>query len=108
MSMNSSSSSIKVIHMIPLEWAATLVWTTECGENLRDVRGKTAREKVIKFLAEQDIKYTQESLRNLEVGNTQSIDVKILLALCDFYKIPPSDLIPSALIGVSRNFLSTT
>jgi DNA-binding Xre family transcriptional regulator len=108
MSVSSSSNSIKVIHMIPLQLAATLVWTIECGENLRAVRGKTAREKVIEFLAQKEIKYSQESLRNLEIGTTQSIDVKIFLALCDFYNIPPSDLIPSALVGISNNFLSLT
>ena len=90
--------------MIPIEWAATLVWTKECGEYLKEIRGKTAREKVVQFLSQQGIKYTQESLRNLEVGMTQRIEVKVFLALCDFYRIHPSDLIPSALIGVSKNF----
>jgi DNA-binding Xre family transcriptional regulator len=104
MDINSTSSTIKVIHMIPIEYTATLIWKKEHGEKIQELRGKTAREKVSKFLADKGISYSQESLRKLENGTTQSIDVQVFLSLCDFFNIHPSALIPFALVGVSNNF----
>jgi hypothetical protein len=106
MNKDSSLVEIKVINMIPLEWAATLVWPLKCSEAMRSIRGKTPRKKVIDFLDEKGIKYSQEALRNLENGATQTIDVQVFLALCNCYGIHPSTLIPSALVGVSNNFSS--
>ena len=106
MNEDSSLVEIKVINMIPLEWAATLVWPLKCSEVMRALRGKTPRKKVIDFLDEKGIKYSQEALRNLENGITQTIDVHVFLALCNCYNTHPSILIPSALVGVSSNFSS--
>lgn len=106
MSENSSTNRIRIIDMVPLEWASALLWKPECGTRLRSLRGKTPRREIIASLAAQDINFTEESMRRLEDGLTKSITPIMLNALCESLSIQPAELIPAMKIGVADNFSS--
>ncbi|BBD69562.1 hypothetical protein NIES4072_31040 [Nostoc commune NIES-4072] len=97
--MSSDSANIKAeklvkLIMVHLNWVVLIAWNKECGERLKNARGKTARRKIASEMELLGVDCSQEYIRKLETGDASSVSTSILLTLCKVLNIEPFDLCP--------------
>jgi DNA-binding Xre family transcriptional regulator len=94
--------------MIPLEWVVLVAWNKECGQKLRELRGKTSRREIAEGIVKQGVECSQEYVRKLESGDASAVSTSILIALCKTLDADPSAIIPIIDANVPKIFCTPT
>jgi DNA-binding Xre family transcriptional regulator len=108
-SANIEARSLVNLAMVHLDWVVLVAWNKECGERLKNARGKTARRKIASEMEALGVDCSQEYIRKLEVGESSSVSPTILLSLCQVLNIKPFEICPG-IVGVEmqKSFCTLT
>jgi DNA-binding Xre family transcriptional regulator len=60
----------------------TVTWNEDRARVLRRLRGKKSRQKLVEVIAAQGGECSHQNLKKLEYGESESVSIKVLDAIC--------------------------
>ncbi len=88
--------------MVPMEWVVMLAWNSECGENLKILRGKKSRREIADALLKVGVECSQEYIRKLENGEAASVSTKIIAAIAKTLDVELIEIMSDLRVEVSK------
>ncbi|MBD2534188.1 helix-turn-helix transcriptional regulator [Nostoc flagelliforme FACHB-838] len=70
-----------------------VVWNNERGQLLKRLRGKKSRQKLADEIAARGGECSHQNIKKLEYGESESVSVKVLEAICAALDISLSDFL---------------
>ncbi|MEO1375639.1 MAG: helix-turn-helix transcriptional regulator [Cyanobacteria bacterium J06635_10] len=67
-----------------------VVWNPDRGKILKRLRGKKSRQKLVDEIAAKGGECSHQNLKKLEYGESESVSIKVLEAICTALNIPLS------------------
>lgn len=71
----------------------SVAWDKERGELLKQLRGKKSRQKLIGEISARGGECSHQNLKKLEYGESESVSIKVLEAICLALGISLSDFL---------------
>lgn len=94
--------------MIPLEYVARLAWDENLGKRLKALRGKMSRRELAEKLRGRGISCSHQGIQQIELGGWETVDLNLILAMCEEFGISVGQLIPLVRVEQPDNFTIST
>jgi DNA-binding Xre family transcriptional regulator len=78
---------------IYVEDVVFVVWNADRGKILKRLRGKKSRQKLVDEIVARGGECSHQNLKKLEYGESESVSVKVLEAICSALEIPLSNFL---------------
>ncbi|MCG6138172.1 MAG: helix-turn-helix transcriptional regulator [Nostoc sp. LLA-1] len=78
---------------IYIEDVVSVVWNKDRGTVLKQLRGKKSRQKLADEIAARGGECSHQNLKKLEYGESESVSLKVLEAICTALEISVSNFL---------------
>lgn len=96
----------EVLGYVRSDQVAAIVWSTEMGERLRQLRGKLSLAKLDAATDKVGTRVSRQYIHQLEKGEISSVDFGIVRALCEALEVSLSELLAFATIETPSYLLT--
>lgn len=91
------------LFFIPSECVARLTWHKKFGDRLKLARGKVSTDELSERLKGRGISCSPQSLQQIELGEWETVDINLVVAICEEFGKNLDTIIPVLTIGANTS-----